>query len=104
MGVRNKYCSVCSIAEHQGKTASVHECYKNWTKSSTAMESDILVEGFNNSIQMHNLKYIRLIADGDSSVYSKIRENVTYGEEVQKIECVNHIMKNYKNDLYKVGI
>jgi len=35
----------------------------NWTKSSTSMEADGVVEGFMNSITMHGLKYNRLIGN-----------------------------------------
>lgn len=38
-----------------------HECFLNWTKSSTSMESDGVVEGFTNSIAMHGIKYNRII-------------------------------------------
>jgi hypothetical protein len=37
------------------------------------METAIILEGFKNSVAMHNLKYIKIIGDGDSSVYRKIR-------------------------------
>jgi hypothetical protein len=32
------------------------------------MESDIIIEGFKRSIEMHGVKYMRLIGDGDSSI------------------------------------
>lgn len=43
VGVRNKYCSVWSIAERKGSTTGDHTCYKNWSGSSSAMEADIVV-------------------------------------------------------------
>ena len=46
LGVRNKYCSVCPIAEHKEVESPKHLCYRNWSGSSCAMESDIVVEGF----------------------------------------------------------
>ena len=45
LGVRNKYCSTCSIAENAGQEAPAHASYRNWNCSSPTMESDILVEG-----------------------------------------------------------
>lgn len=98
IGVRNKYCSVCQKSETLNRPPTEHICYKNWTGTSTAMEADIIVDGFRQSIQMHNLIYKQIIGDGDSSVIKKIQlanpyenENVT----VQKIECTNHILRNY---------
>ncbi|KAJ8916477.1 hypothetical protein NQ315_014696, partial [Exocentrus adspersus] len=79
LGVRNKYCSICARGENKGKESRKHICYKNWKGSSTAMEADIVVEGFNDSIITHDLKYKYFIADGDSTVFSKIKQNVSYG-------------------------
>ena len=31
IGVRNKYCCTCAIAEHKGVTIPPHTCYKNWS-------------------------------------------------------------------------
>ena len=66
VGVRNKYCSVCSIAETGGREVPNHHCFKNWSGSSTSMEADIIVQGFNMSESMHSLRYIKLTGDGDS--------------------------------------
>lgn len=65
------------------------------------MEADIIVEGFRQSISMHNLIYNKLIGDGDSSVLKKIHLAKPYGYDLQvsKIECTNHILRNYLNRL-----
>ena len=87
IGVRNKYCSICSIADRKGECVREHNCIKNWAGSSTAMESDIIVEGFNLSESMHGLRYMQFIGDGDSSVHYNIVTSVPYGRHVEKIEC-----------------
>ena len=46
VGVLNKYCAVFSVSEKQEKEPPEHMCYRNWSGSSTAMESDIVLEGF----------------------------------------------------------
>lgn len=66
------------------------------------MEASIIVEGFNCSEEMHGLKYLEFIADGDSSVYYQIQQKVIYGSQVKKIECVNHAIKNLGKGLYKL--
>ena len=43
-GTRNTSCRTCNIAERKGKEAKSHDCRKNFTKSSKAMESDVKVE------------------------------------------------------------
>lgn len=80
VGVRNKFCIICARAQTKGCAPKIHTCFKNWDGSSSAMEADIIVEGFCSSIEMHNLKYKQFIADGDSSVYAKIQEKVPYGK------------------------
>ncbi|XP_049821547.1 uncharacterized protein LOC126265075 [Aethina tumida] len=102
VGVRNKYCCICARAENNNEAAKTHICFKNWSGSSSSMEQDIIVEGFNNSIEMHGLKYLKFIADGDSSVFKNIKEKVPYGHEVVKIECMNHVLKNFSKNLYKI--
>lgn len=101
------------------------------------MEADGISERFAKSIELHGLKFNRLIGnfikynlnfkynkntydsiinnrnikkyiyntivlgDGDSSVLKKLLEIVPYGSHqlVQKIECRNHILRNYSTKL-----
>lgn len=98
VGVRNKSCLACS----RGVSLDKHQCFKNWNGSSGAMEADIVVEGFNKSEEMHGLHYLSIVADGDSSVLKRIRENVSYGSTVAKTECCNHLIKNYGKYLYRM--
>ena len=46
LAVWNKFCSVCTIAESKKALSQPHRCYKNWSGSSMAMESDMICEGF----------------------------------------------------------
>ena len=53
---------------------------------SSAMESDIIVEGFKNSTQLYEEKYSKVIGDGESNVYKCILDaNPYYDITVQKI-------------------
>ncbi|CAH1110428.1 unnamed protein product [Psylliodes chrysocephalus] len=55
-----------------------------------------ILDGFHCSLYMHGLRYKYLIADGDSSVYQKILESRPYSNTlVEKIECRNHLLRNY---------
>lgn len=56
----------------QIKKPTKHGCCKNWDSTSTAMESDIIVEGFWKSMAMHNLIYHKLIGDRDSRDFKKL--------------------------------
>ena len=99
-GIRNKYCTTCSIAKNSKKEPPTHKCYRNWNSSSPAMESDILVEGFKQAESVHQVRYMFLIGDGDSSVLHSIHTKVpVWGRYIQKIECANHALKNYRSKL-----
>ena len=95
IGVRNKYCAVCAK-----DTTKEHECFKNWTGSSSSMESDIILEGFSKAEEQHGLRYTSFIGDGDSSVHSTLRENIkVWGHAITKLECANHAVKCFRSHL-----
>ncbi|KAB0802597.1 hypothetical protein PPYR_04783 [Photinus pyralis] len=104
LGVKNKYCCVCQRAKNIGTEAAAHTCYKNWNLSSTAMEANIIAEGFCASLEMYGLIYNKLIADGDSSCYKKLLDSRPYETcTVEKIECSNHLLRNYCNKLKELS-
>ncbi|KAJ8964170.1 hypothetical protein NQ314_005080 [Rhamnusium bicolor] len=87
---------ICARAEKKGMPIPEHKCFKNWSKTSTRMETDIIVEGFKRSLEMHGIIYSQLIGDGDSSVSRKLFEARPYGNKlVEKIECRNHLWRNF---------
>jgi len=61
VGIRNRYCCICERSNTLQLKANKHNCFLNWRKSATGMEADGIAEGFNKSIEMHGLKYTRLI-------------------------------------------
>lgn len=102
MGVRNKYCLVCTRALSTYKEPTKHICFKNWddSKSSSAMEASIIVEGFKMSEDMYGVRYAKFIGDGDSNVYKKILEQRPYKDlTAQKVECRNHLYRIFFNKL-----
>ena len=64
------------------------------------MEVDIIVEGFLKSERDHGVRYMKVVGDGDSSVYKKIIEMVLYGRRVEKIGCANHVIRCYRKNLH----
>jgi hypothetical protein len=108
VGIRNKFCTVCDMAQRRGLEPRSHRCYKNFDSnaSSTSMESDAIAEGFKSSLEMHGLIYKAVIADGDSSVFQCIKNNAPYREQkviVNKIECSNHLLRNLCKKLKAVA-
>ena len=99
IGVRNKYCTACT----QGIPKDKHDCYKNWDKSSSQMETDIILEGFQAAEKTHGVRYMRFVGDGDSSVYPTLLTSVPeWGRDIKKIECANHACKCYRSSLEKL--
>ncbi|KAJ8897466.1 hypothetical protein PR048_002812 [Dryococelus australis] len=81
MSVRNSYCFISDRSKTKNLPANDH-VYKNWNKSHASMEADMIVEGS---------------SDGDSSVMHQLEKAKPYGPAfvIQKIVCVNHILRNY---------
>lgn len=105
MSVRNKYCIICERASKNKQIVREHKCYKNWDSTSNSMEADIIVEGFKGSLSMHNIIYHKLIGDGDSSVSKQLQLAKPYGPDImiQKIECRNHVLRNYINRMRDIA-
>jgi hypothetical protein len=69
------------------------------------MECDIILEGFQEAEAKHGLRYLRIIGDGDSSVYATIQQQVPiWGTAVQKLECANHAVKCLRSSLEKLVV
>ena len=99
LGVRNKFCTACSMGSPKDK----HECFKNWSASSSEMETDIIVEGFIAAERVHGVRYTKFIGDGDSSVYPSLIQRVPgWGHAIRKFECANHACKCYRSSLEKL--
>ncbi len=53
IGVRNKYCHACA----RGINEEDHTCFRNWSASSSEMETDIILEGFLEAERVHGVRY-----------------------------------------------
>jgi len=121
VGIRNRYCVICERAKNSENSVEEHICFLNWSKGATSIEADAISEGFLKSVSLHGLKFNKLIGknskkrvsniqsiyfflnlgDGDSSVSKRLHELLPYGPRllVEKIECRNHILRNYGQKL-----
>lgn len=98
MGVRNKFCRICSISG--SKTPRPHICNSTFNGPSTAMEADIIVEGFLASEELYGVRYKKFIADGDSSVHNKLIQSKPYKNLIiEKVECRNHLYRNFNSKI-----
>ena len=99
IGVRNKYCHACATDIPKKD----HVCFRNWSASSSEMETDIILEGFQEAERVHGVRYTQFIGDGDSSVYPTLLQNVPgWGHTIRKLECANHACKCYRGALEKL--
>lgn len=97
IGVRNKYCVMCVRHTNQNLEPPDHVCTRNFTGPSSEMEWQTILEGFKLSVPLYNLRYTKLISDGDSSTYSKLLEHKPYQDRyIEKIECTNHLHRNFR--------
>ena len=106
--IRNKYCLICFKAARKKITPKKHVCYKNWNynKSSSSMETDCNLKGFQKSIEIHGLIYKTYVGDGDSSTYKTIQERNVYKEhnvQVGRLYCTNHLYRNMCNKIVDIS-
>lgn len=101
IGVRNKYCVTCVRSANKNISPTPeHVCTKNFTGPSSEMEWHSILEGFQCSFELHGIRYMKVIADGDSGTYQKLLEHKPYGDRcILKYECRNHLRRNYRKQL-----
>ncbi|XP_035215218.1 uncharacterized protein LOC118188816 isoform X2 [Stegodyphus dumicola] len=102
VGIRNKVCLICSAIEDGKMPNKVHLCWRNWNGPSTGMESSAIVEGLNYLQCVHKIRCTRLVGDGDANTMAKVKESVSYGGRVIKVECANHAVRRYRRALEKL--
>lgn len=98
-GVKNKYCHTCKIAQSKFTPVKEHDCNINYEGPSSGMEAQIILDGFKECEQL-GARFHKLIADGDSSTYKKLRDFRVYKDPdlvIVKIECLNHLCRNFRS-------
>lgn len=101
--MKNKYCRTCALTK-DGQPKE-HICNRNYVGPSTGIESQLLLEAFENSEKNFGVRYHKLIADGDSKTYKTIDEAKIYRNptlKVEKIECILHLYRCAMGLLLKI--
>jgi len=100
--VKSKYCKACEFwmtkenTEEYQEWAESHseQCEANHKGSSGKMEVDAVVEMFSRSENLHNMKYVNYIGDGDSKTFKGIVDAQPYEDiTICKKECIDHVQK-----------
>ena len=107
IGTKNKYCAKCDSEEKFGLEKN-HDCFKDYdiNAPSTGMETQIILEGFQKSVEMYGLIYKILVSDGDSDVYTAIVNSKVYEKYNVipiRIRCYNHLQRNLYKHLDKIA-
>lgn len=100
-GVKNKYCHTCAMSYANCCPPNDHPCNINYVGPSSGMETEIIVEGFQECERV-GARFHKVISDGDSSAFKEIRELCLYKYPdiiVEKLECVNHLYKNARKKI-----
>lgn len=86
--VLSKYCLCLDKGNHEAN------CIANHEGSSGSMEGHGIRNIFNRSIEKYDVRYVKYLGDGDSNSFDSIVANSPYGNtKIEKLECVNHVMK-----------
>ncbi|XP_029177185.1 uncharacterized protein LOC114945237 [Nylanderia fulva] len=100
--IKSKYCKSCEFWEKQEDTEKYkewietheNECQANHEGSAGKMEVDAVIEMFQRSNSLHNLKYANYVGDGDSKTFKGIMDSEPYADfTVMKKECIDHVQK-----------
>ena len=101
-------CKYCEKSKHSNfeqyeYLMAQHDCQINHIGSSGKMESDAVVECFQESIHFNKLRYVVYIGDGDTKSHAEVRKSVPYpGLIVGKGECIGHVQKRVGSRLRKL--
>ena len=106
---RQKTCQECQRAHEAGFELAAEDhhlgkCFKNVAKntSSKSMEPDLVFDAFSSARSTHGVVYLMYIADGDVDLESVLRK-LEYGNQIKKIPCANHRIKNFRTEIEKLG-
>jgi len=94
---RTKRCAVCEVTVRNGSAPRKHDCRKNWTGSSKAMEPDVAAE-LTVSASQHHVQVKILVRDEDSSTIKKVTECVSH--DVEKWLDIVQTKRSFGTSLY----
>ncbi|GFS77974.1 uncharacterized protein TNCV_2028411 [Trichonephila clavipes] len=87
--ILSKYCTCKNLPFHE------NDCKRNYVASSGAMELQGASKIFQQSLSLHNARYITYLGDGDRKAFDAVKKKNIYGNEypIEKLECIGHVMK-----------
>ena len=95
-----KACRYCDAAKKAGRPPKNHDCRKNHSGSSKAMEATAAVELFKN-VTKSNVKFSTYTGDDDSTTEFHLKQNVPY--DVEKWSDTVHTKRSLTTRLYNLS-
>lgn len=89
--ILTKYCR----CKNKLKKEHENNCVANYQGSSGGMEVAGVINIFQRSEELHNVRYDKYLGDGDTAAYATIAGLKPYGPQcnIEKLECVGHVQK-----------
>ena len=100
-GIRSKDCRICTIWTRKDEIPPEHECFKNFSGSSRAMEADVAGEIVKRLEESGKVQVGILVMDEDSTTIARIRAELS--REITKWSDIMHVKKHLQGALYKLA-
>ena len=76
-------------------------CQKNYSGSAWRLEVEAAKVIFRRSVDQYNLKYTRVLCDGDAKTVTTLNNAKIYTDTIVKEDCGNHVSKRLYNGIEK---
>ena len=100
-GIRSKDCRICTIWTRRNEIPPEHECFKNFSGSSRAMEADVAGEIVKRLEESGKVQVGILVMDEDSTTIARIRAELS--RDITKWSDIMHVKKHLQAALYKLA-
>ena len=111
----SKYCAQCEVAKK--RFGNDNEAFSSWhvdhvkkdcnityAGSSGSMEVEAAERIWTRSVAKNQMRYTKMVSDGDSKTWARLNEISPYGNiVVQKEECINHVHKRLGTGLRNIA-
>lgn len=93
--VLSKRCPKCSIKGTNSDPLHREVCQSNYQGTSGGMEVAGALKIFGRSEELHGVRYVKYLGDGDSKAFMAVKAQMPYGDsvEISKVECIGHVQK-----------
>ncbi|XP_062591668.1 uncharacterized protein LOC134253169 [Saccostrea cucullata] len=101
VNIRSKVCKICDTftVQHPNETVPYHDCSRNWSGSSTAMEVDMALNLLG-EMEKEGCHVDIFHADNDSSTSGMLKSEFP---NTVKMDDQNHVKKGFTKQLYELG-